>query len=355
MSESAENNLPNAPMAQLALYRLYRLRRLIVLCAILPLPALALAMAADVAIGRWAIPLWVGFCAFHAIRFPNAWLDLIAFALTFAFLLLVAIPVGFLGLGPVFGYPTALFIGLFVWMGMLTRLHWFDQFRWPMGRMSLRRRFKLPAEQVRAAFFLRPDAEVGHQLCGPADANGVFPVTATGLQPLVPDMGFVMPKMTDEEYDELVEELGQQEADQIRAAETRAEQHDQNPPVTFYAIVLEESDTEQELILMQNYGADADAPDDHDASDDEPQTQTLIQTVTPTRNGCRYRKLETGNILGCLSGAGFFLSDADADYVTSSVAKMQGTPDISVRAAHRDTLLFMLTRYFMRRQTAKAG
>lgn len=295
------------------LYRLWRLRRLIAVAIVLPLPFLAFAMFLGAAVGTWMIPIWVVMVLAHAVVFPHAWSELIALGLSFSVAFVFAPLWALLGLGWILGYPAAVVLIFFTWMALSTRLFQLEAFSSPVATLRFKARVPLDLEATRAAFFLRPDAVVGHYQCGPADDGGVFEVT-----PL--DMPTVAPMVN--------ESLLEEEDCEVETPE----------PFSFLAKVTAASDTRQETIIIADF------------SQDDPEVQSTVQELKPTRRGTIYEKRETGTGMGLFSALGFWLGDVETDYFVDTVDRATGAKPRSIRSASPETPFTMIARRMVARR-----
>lgn len=304
-----------------AFYRLYRLRKLVAIATLIPLPALVLAMSAGLPVFIWMMPVWYLAVIAHVVRFPHAWVDLLALALTLALMLLIA-PLGrLLGIGLLAGYPLAFAAGFVLWMYICNRIYAFESIAWLQQDTRLRRKSKLPVELLRDALFLRPDAQVGLCQCGPADENGVFEVVSTGAAGL-PSLCSIDGITEDERGSEIDHDL-------------------QNGVFRFWATVIRSEPTYQETMFILE-------PDSEEAC-----VETTIQTLTETASGTIYQKQESATGMGLVTGFGFWMNDVDADYFTATIDHVTGAPSKAVRAAPHDTLLLLLARRITRKRLAK--
>ena len=299
-------------------YRLFRLRRLIGVAAVLPLPALGLALLSQVPVGGWMALVWLGFVLLHALRFPNAWLELIALALTLA-ILFVAAPIGGrFGIHWLLGYPLALALGAVLWLVLSSALHGFERLPWPFEVAPLRKHLRISPEAARAALFLRPNAQIGTYRCGPADKDGNFEVT---VGPPEPAPGF---RLSDLEFGGF----------DLPAAEPDA-------GFSFLAKLVHDDALSQEVLAVHKPGSDAQ------------EVQTLIQTLEPAKGGTAYEKVETGEVMGGLSGLGFWLTDADADELSATLDQAAGRRSRALRDATQEPLQGRIGQWLRQRLAAR--
>lgn len=320
-------------------YRLFRLRRLIVILAFLPMPAIAFAGALGVTtgLGHWA--LWLVALLACAVRFPHAWVDMTGFALAFSAVLLAA-PLGALiGLGFVFGHMLGA-LGLFFGGMMLTnRLFLLEARPFPMKTLRYRARLRLPAGDLRAATFLRPDAKVGFYRCGPADDEGVFEVVPEDLTPPDP-FARRLNDYTDVIEVKLDDPGAEAEARPATQPDHDAAAEDHPFEMRFAACVMREEDWEQELLFM--------------VSDDEAaEPVALRQAIRPKKRGALYEKSETNEALGWITGAGFWLNDVQGDYLTAAIDTQTGSVPKAIRTAPQGSPLSALASWLILRKMEK--
>lgn len=299
-------------------YRLYRLRKLIAVASLIPFPALLAAMAADVSVYLWMMPLWYAIVLAHVIRFPQAWVDLLGLALAIALTLLIA-PVGkLIGITALIGYPLSLVVGFALWLYICNRIYAFESTPWPKQDTHFMRKTGLSIDEMRDIFFLRPNAKVGLNICGPANENGVFEVVSTG--------GGGMPELCSIDG---VDHAG---------LGTEIDQDLQDGVFRYWATVIKSEPTYQETMFIIE-------PDS-----DEMTIETTIQTLTETKNGTLYQKQESTSGMGLVSGFGFWLNDVDADFFTATMDHVAGKPARAIRGAAHDTLLITLAQRLTRKR-----
>lgn len=168
------------PSLQHVLYRAWRLRRLIALGTILPLLLFAFTGAtglggpAGTATGlAVTLIMLLGLVGGHAVLFPNAWEETLAFSCLLA---IFAVFVALLG-GSVLAWIAFLIAApWFVMHAQARILTAFTNTSRQRPAIKARIRIEAPAEKVRETLPLRPNREIGQFRCGPAGKDGVFPV-----------------------------------------------------------------------------------------------------------------------------------------------------------------------------------
>ncbi|WP_095589734.1 hypothetical protein [Actibacterium ureilyticum] len=306
---------------RVAIYRLYRLRKQVAVAALLPLPAFVLALFAGLPVHIWMVPVWYLLVLAHVVRFPQAWVDLLAMALALALVLFMA-PLGVLaGIGAPLGYGLAAVTGFGLWLYLCNRIHALEKFAWPQQELRLHRKTRLPAATLRDALFLRPNAQVGLNRCGPANEHGVFQIVSTGAAGM-PSLNTI---------DGLSEDA--------RGMDIDADL--QNGLFRFWATVIRSEPDYQETMYITE-------PDGEEAS-----VETTIQTLTETASGTIYQKQETATGMGLVSGFGFWLNDVDRDHFTATIDHVTGARSRAVRAAPHDTPLILLAQRLTRKRLAR--
>jgi len=309
-------------------YRLYRLRRLVIVAMLIPMPFIALAIWTGVSVGWWLAAVWIAFVLIHSVRFPNAWIDQLAMSIGLAILLILAPAFGFIGLGPIIGYPLAMIAWFVIWMSLIGQITRLDGVPFRREKFVLRRRSKLSPAEMRAAFFLRPNAQVGFHLCHEADENGVFMVEPQGISTI----GF-----------QLGDDFATDQTDDQSDSECAALSQDFTPDFNFFATILESDETHQETVVLTN------------ATDDESEANvtSMIETITPAKNGAIYEKREYYDKFTLLAGLGFWLQDYNADHFTATIDHVSGKPARALRSAPKDSLLTLLANWFISRRLSR--
>lgn len=290
-------------------YRLYRLRRLIAVAALVPVIPLGMAIFAGVWVGWWLWALWVIAVAVYAAFFPNGWADLMAISVSFGLVLFFSTIVGAMGVGAVVGTPLALIAWFALWLACSAFLPMLDRFAYPVDALHHKARLPVDAATARAAFFYRPGAKVGYHQCGELEPGGVFTMTTTG------GTG----------YSNLIEDFTGEEAPI-------------SDDVSFLAKVVSRDETTQETVFITDF------------SDDDMDVLTTVQSIEPAKKGCLYQKVEAGHGMGFFTGAGFWLNDIEGDVVRAAIDAQLGQATPALRSAHRDSILFVVGRFFARRQ-----
>jgi len=313
--------------ATVLLYRVFRLRRLILAAALLPaLVVLALTAAK----GPFALVLLapaLGAPALHALRFPNAWTETLAVSLVVSVLLALAGTIGAgLDLGALalrLSGIAALGMALFVVAGpAISAL----MARGPARQATerARRRTRLSPDEAKARITLRPGREDSRTSCGPADADGVFPVTIRHRVPN-PSGG------------------GERAAD-----------------VLLFAEVIASPEGAHEVMWVEAGPADpAAAPLAEMSGAGEGEEEETPPAVSVTRHAFRAGRrgtvvemVETGGALPAGEAFGAWLSDAAADRLTDEIDRAEGRAERANRFATRERMLSGRVRPFARRRAA---
>lgn len=288
-------------------YRLFRLRRLFVFAVLVPLPSL---LFADLlgrgltysGVGGMLFGLWILAVAAYIIRYPNGWMDLLAIAASLATVIFLSPFAALIGIGPILGTPLAALVAFVLWLYFNNQPARLDQIRLGTCSSTFRGRAPMPPEALREAVFLRPEAEIGLHVCGPADDQGIFEVRALGYH------------MLDTGFEPVPSEI------------------------TFWARVIEAEDTRQVMQIFETALT-------HSSS-------AVLQTLTPKGRGTLYEVEEIHDHFTVLSALGFWLNDVAADHFTATLDHVQGLPPRALKLMPQDSLLTRTAQYFVKQRLA---
>ena len=329
-------------------YRVWRLRRLIGVTTLLPLVIFALtglfgfnALAGSTG-GLALIGLVIlSIIAAHTSIFPNAYEETLSISLVLAALALFLPAFG----GSIFGWVIFIVFAIWLFMSGQTRISMWQMATKP-HKPIIKAKVRTPAkiEAARSWFPLRPEMERGQYRCGPADADGVFPVwydmptvdvfeginlpeqpeyataeeycAALGIEP------------ADPEYDEIVAEWGAEE--EPDAGESHA---------SFWARIDEDSPECQRTEVLQRDGANSWT------------VETIVEHhFKPLKNGCIVTEIETPTAFPWGSSLTMWLNDFQKDglvYLSDLLAEKDSK---ALKVTHRWSLLMLIGRWFMARQ-----
>lgn len=291
-------------------YRLWRLKLLIAAAAFLPVVFFGMAIFAGVWVGWWLWYIWVALVILMAVKFPNAWTDIMTMAATLSLVLFLSSFGGALGIGPILGTPLALLVGFGLYLALTNLVFKLDHFPFPREVISLKKRLKVSPDVVRRALFLRPGARCGYHICGPADQGGVFNVETLDISTY------------------------SAHCDSFAAVDEHSGAGiDQQ--IGYLAKIISRDATSQETVLVVDF------------STDENDVVTLAQSIEDDgRGGTFYQSAETGMSMGLFTGLGYVLTEAGHDSLRAALDAEQGRPTPALLMASRDAPLYALARWF---------
>lgn len=290
-------------------YRLWRLRRLIGVAILLPLPGILFASLIGLGLGfgggggaLWL--LWMLAVIALAIRFPNGWVDHFALGLPLLAITFLSPFARLFGMGPILGLFLAVLVMGIGWFILNSRLPLILS-DLPMGteKHAFRRRLSIPAQELRDALFLRPNAQCGLHACGPANSDGLFQVRAFGYRTL------------DSEF------------------------HVEESDIAFFAKVIESDETTQVTQYFLTEGGVS--------------AGTCYEEITPSRRGCVYAKDEVHDHFSVFAAIGFWLNDVEADHLTATLDFLAKKPPRALKLMPQDSLLTWVAQRMMERMARR--
>ena len=315
-------------------YRLIRLRRLIGVAAVLPVLVAGAAGLLGWALGFGApgslLPVTVlslGAMTLHVVLFPQARAETLALSITLSVLVLAAPLAG----ASVLGWALLLVLALVLVMLLQSRLLLWEMAS-PLRPMRVRARVRSmldPAEAL-ARFPLRPGRdEDGRLLCGPADADGVFPVRVVRPENAVIE-GLCADYAPPEGLEaELLAELEALEPDAAEPEEL----------ADFWALLLsdDESGVEAMILTLNAEGKLAEA-------------SRVSYRVLARRSGCVLEESDVNPEFPVGAALGMWLTDFATDGLVMTRDALEGRETLAIRATRETSLMMLLGGWMLRRQ-----
>lgn len=345
------------PSLEEILYRAWRLRRLIAFCSAIPFVILALLGLVGLNGLAGSVPglialavVHTALIAAHAILFPNAAEETFALSVTLAvFALIMAIvPSVLLGV--------LLCLAFAGWAMVWGQAKVPDiQSKTELHDPETTARIKVSAkpEAARAWFPLRPDSERGQFKCGPRDKSGAFPVwfdlaavsvdVFSGLAPAEADvMDRVKSKL--DQGTRTPEDYGRAQA--ADDDDSRFEAHvptGQDDPSFWARIEIDEPDFQRTRLFFRS------------PTGKEEESSVVEHRFKKARNGVVVTEIDTTLNYPKGLSLGMWLTDFQLDGLIHSRELLENSQALSLRAAHRWSLLTLAGRWFAHRQMDRAG
>ena len=331
------------PRSRDIVYRLIRLRRLIGVAAVLPVLVAGVSGLAGWALTGEApgslVPvavLSVVTMTGHAVLFPQARAETMALSLTLC-LLIVAAP---LAGASVLGWAVLVLLGLVALMVLQSRLLLWEMAT-PLRPMKVRAQVRstLDAEEARKRFPLRPGREDARLICGPADAEGIFPVRLPAVSTGMADAlcaAYPLPEGLEAEIlaelDALDGEGGEDGATGPEPDEVGAD---------FWAKILTDTVAGTDvLILTEN------------AEGRLAEASRTTYRVFAKRQGCVLEESEVNPGFPIGAALGMWLTDFAQDGLVMTRDGLEGRETLSLRDTHDASLLNLIGFWLLRRRLA---
>lgn len=327
------------PSLSAALYRLFRLRRLYVFCCAIPLVVAALQAAVlqfsggqpafSIAALAPVVFLTIGL---HILIFPRSHAETLAISSTLAFLVLAHPLAG----NSVIGWVVMVLVGLFAGImlqGRVTRSEMLSH----EGPATLRAAVTTRADMdaARAHFALRPGQENARFLCGPADADGVFPVDVRDpaadesealLSVFMPDEGADdWPQDFDEDPDAWRADLDEEARNLLDAAE-----HDSHGPAFWAAILHDTPERQVTLMLSENEAGRLE------------EYARVVTDFQPRKTGCKVTETEHTKAFPRVGRFMMWLTDFQADGLVFARDELEGRKTQALRGLASHSLLILM-------------
>jgi hypothetical protein len=329
------------------LYRAWRLRRLIAFCSAIPFVIFALlglvglnGLAGSVG-GLIALAIvHTALIAAHAILFPNAAEETFALSITLSVfaLIMAIIPNALIGL-----LLCVIFAGWALIWGQAkvpdiqsnTDLH--DPETIAKVKVSAK------PEAARSWFPLRPESERGQIKCGSVDRSGAFPVwfdlaavsvdVFSGLAPAEADvMDRVKSKLDQAPVEK---ETSRHLAEQFQAT--------QDEPSFWARVEIDEPDFQRTRLFFR------------DPSGKEEESSVVEHRFKKAKNGVVVTEIDTTLNYPKGLSLGMWLTDFQLDGLIHSRELLENSQALSLRAAHRWSLLTLAGRWFSMWQMGREG
>lgn len=335
------------PNWEQVLYRAWRLRRLIAFANVIPLVIFALLglvglnSLTDSVGGLLALTVvHFAIIAAHAILFPNATDETLTVAILLAvFGLVMAILPTLIGL--------VLCIGLGVWAlmwGQVMLTTYLEATEMHDPDTTARVRVKADPEAVRTFFPLRPNSIRGPIKCGPADAEGAFPVWH---ELAVADIFSDMAPSEDAVLDKVRSKLDQDGVELSvggLAAGTKPKPDVMQSPPSFWArIEIDEPDFQRTRLFFRQ------------PSGEEEESSTVEHRFKAKKGSVLVT--ETDSTLNYPKGlsATMWLNDFQLDGLIHLRELLENTAPRSLRSTHRWSLLTLAGQWFALKNLGRAG
>ncbi|NNE88618.1 MAG: hypothetical protein HKN27_11125 [Silicimonas sp.] len=300
-------------------YRLHRLRRLIACGIVMPLVVFAIVGAFGFgwvgSVGGLAVMALVltVLIAGHAVAFPNAHQETVVLSLLLTALGFLAPVLG----SSVFGWFLFVVFGfLFVFLGQTRVLSWEMSRKTHEPTFQSKVKTRAPLKEARAWFPLRPNSTRGQYRCGPKNAEGVFPVW------------YDMPVTT------VFDALDLPEAADLGALEDALSDPE---TASFFAQVEDDEEDYQRTKILQSNNASG------------PVLALVEHHFKPLKNGCMVAEMEAANDYPWGQTFSLWLNDFAKDGLVYHRDLLEGIETRSLRAAHRWSLLMLLSKRVMKR------
>lgn len=326
------------------LYRAWRLRRLIAVATALPF--ILLAFLGLVGLNGLSgttgglIALLIVHAALigaHAILFPNAAEETVAFSVTLAvFALIMAIVPGIL-------VAVVLCLGFAIWamiwgQAMVPDLQGRSAAHDPETTAKVR--VKAKPEAARSWFPLRPNSQRGHITCGALDGTQAFPVWYELAETSVDIFSGVTPAEGDV-MDRVMSKLGGV-PDAVQETSMAATPQNKGEPSFWARIEIDEPDLQRTRLFFR------------DTAGVETVSSMIEHRFRTTKTGVVVTEIDTTMNYPKGMSLGMWLTDFQLDGLIHAKELLENTLPKSLRAAHRWSLLTLAGRWVSLKQMDRA-
>lgn len=282
-------------------YRLWRLRRMVAVQCALPMAGFAFALGSGMPRDLvWLALAGVMISGYLLLRLPHGWVESGLMSVTFGATIALS-PIWFF---PEFGPQHAMSVFISAFASWILLVWGVSAFLPGRGRWTRRNEasfwMPFPVDHVQSYMRMQPGESRLNREVGEANIDGWFPVI----------FHFTEPELSDLTADEL----------------------EMTVPNVYYGRIVISTETSQITQYVHEVNGCA-------------ASCVSRETFTAEAGGTRYTVTEVHDVFDFLTALGFWLNDAQADYVTEGIDDMAGMPDRALRNLPMDTPMTVLAKW----------